>query len=169
MDTFDHLLNWKLKRGSHRFPGEDGGTCINEAALVAAGFEHTSVHAASDMPACFSRPICQLAMFLNDNSTDDQRQRLLPYVTRLACADTPEVEELRATYIRECICNYDYYGVTFDQGLEVLEGALAIGRQADPLGPDDVRARLHDARVRPRMPASVLSQPPAAQAVPSSS
>ncbi len=153
MDTFDHLLNWKLKRGSHRFPGEDGGTCINEAALVAAGFEHTSIHAASDMPACFSRPICQLAMFLNDNSTDDQRQRLLSYVTRLACADTPEVEELRATYIRECICNYDYYGVTFDQGLEVLEGALAIGRQADPLGPDDVRARLHDARVRPRVPA----------------
>ena len=153
MDTFDRLLNWKLKRGSHRFPGEDGGTCINEAALVAAGFEHTSIHAASDMPACFSRPICQLAMFLNDNSTDDQRQRLLPYVTRLACADTPEVEELRATYIRECICNYDYYGVTFDQGLEVLEGALAIGRQADPLGPDDVRARLHDARVRPGVPA----------------
>ena len=153
MDTFDHLLNWKLKRGPHRFPGEDGGTCINEAALVAAGFEHTSIHAASDMPACFSRPICQLAMFLNDNSTDDQRQRLLSYVTRLACTDTPEVEELRATYIRECICNYDYYGVTFDQGLEVLEGALAIGRQADPLGPDDVRARLHDARVRPRVPA----------------
>ena len=153
MDTFDHLLNWKLKRGPHRFPGEDGGTCINEAALVAAGFEHTSIHAATDMPACFSRPICQLAMFLNDNSTDDQRQRLLPYVTRLACADTPEVEELRATYIRECICNYDYYGVTFDQGLEVLEGALAIGRQADPLGPDDVRARLYDARVRPRVPA----------------
>jgi hypothetical protein len=105
------------------------------------------------MPACFSRPICQLAMFLNDNSTDDQRQRLLSYVTRLACADTPEVEELRATYIRECICNYDYYGVTFDQGLEVLEGALAIGRQADPLGSDDVRARLHDARVRPEVPA----------------
>ena len=153
MDTFDHLLNWKLKRGPHRFPGEDGGTCINEAALVAAGFEHTSIHAASDMPACFSRPICQLAMFLNDNSTDDQRQRLLSYVTRLACADTPEVEELRAAYIRQCICNYDYYGVTFDQGLEVLEGALAIGRQADPLGPDDVRARLHDARVRPEVPA----------------
>jgi hypothetical protein len=153
MDTFDHLLNWKLKRGSHRFPGEDGGTCINEAALVAAGFEHTSIHAAGDMPACFSRPICQLAMFLNDNSTDAQRQRLLPYVTRLACADTPEVEELRATYIRQCICNYHYFGVTFEQGLEVLEGALTIGRQADPLGPEDVRTRMGAARIRPRTPA----------------
>jgi hypothetical protein len=29
MEGFDHLLNWKLKAGSHPFPGEDGGTCIN--------------------------------------------------------------------------------------------------------------------------------------------
>src|SRR5919199_1899377 len=34
MEGFDHILNWKLKAGSHRFPGPDGGTCINEAALV---------------------------------------------------------------------------------------------------------------------------------------
>ena len=33
MDDFDHILNWKLKAGSHQFPGKDGGTCINEAAL----------------------------------------------------------------------------------------------------------------------------------------
>ena len=37
IDSFDHILNWKLKAGSHPFPGKDGGTCINEAALVAAG------------------------------------------------------------------------------------------------------------------------------------
>ena len=35
MEGFDHILNWTLKRGSHQFPGPDGGTCINEAALVA--------------------------------------------------------------------------------------------------------------------------------------
>ncbi len=35
MDDFDHILNWKLKAGSHPFPGKDGGTCINEGALVA--------------------------------------------------------------------------------------------------------------------------------------
>ena len=34
MDGFDHILNWKLNVGSHPFPGKDGGTCINEAALV---------------------------------------------------------------------------------------------------------------------------------------
>jgi hypothetical protein len=47
MDGFDHILNWTLKKGSHPFPGPDGGTCINEAALVAAGFEYepiTGVH-----------------------------------------------------------------------------------------------------------------------------
>ena len=31
------LLDWKLLRGSHDWPGSDGGTCINEAAIVAAG------------------------------------------------------------------------------------------------------------------------------------
>jgi hypothetical protein len=43
MDGFDHILNWKLQPGSHPFPGKDGGTCINEAAIVAAGFAYRSV------------------------------------------------------------------------------------------------------------------------------
>ena len=42
MEGFDHILNWRLLRGSHDFPGKDGGTCINEAAVVAAGFEYRS-------------------------------------------------------------------------------------------------------------------------------
>jgi hypothetical protein len=50
MDDFDHILNWKLKAGSHPFPGKDGGTCINEAALVAAGFEYRPVRRVEDMP-----------------------------------------------------------------------------------------------------------------------
>src|SRR5215211_5108908 len=99
MDGFDHILNWKLKAGSHKFPGKDGGTCINEAALVAAGFEYRPIRQAEDMPDCFSRPICRFAMWLNDEVTEAKRQRLLPFVTRLACADTPEVERERAAYI----------------------------------------------------------------------
>src|SRR4028118_2179305 len=98
MDGFDHLLNWKLKRGSHYFPGKDGGTCINEAALVAAGFEYRRIDSVHQMPECFSRPICALAMSLNDFCTDEQRQRLLPYVTRLACADTPDIEHLQRVW-----------------------------------------------------------------------
>jgi hypothetical protein len=80
---FDHILNWKLKAGSHPFPGRDGGTCINEAALVAAGFEYRPVRRVEDMPKCFSRPICRLAMQLNDIADDAERQQLLPFVARL--------------------------------------------------------------------------------------
>jgi hypothetical protein len=141
MEGFDHVLNWKLKAGSHPFPGKDGGTCINEAALVAAGFEYKPIRTADEMPDCFSRPICRFAMLLNDHARDKDRQRLLPYVTRLACADAPEVERERATYINRNM-RRDYTYVPFDKGLEVLEGALAIGRQADLFAPDEVRTRM---------------------------
>ena len=43
MDRFDHILHWRLQQGSHTFPGKDGGTCINEAAIVAAGFPYQPV------------------------------------------------------------------------------------------------------------------------------
>ncbi len=166
MDTFDHVLNWKLKVGSHRFPGPDGGTCINEAALVAAGFEYRPIQSADDMPECFSRPICRFAMFLNDDADDEERQHLLPFVTRLACADTPEIEKQRATYInrhtRSCYRTVFPLGrivLRFDKGLEVLEGALAIGRQADPLGPDEVLTRMDAAKAKATTPASVPDKP----------
>src|SRR5918998_1490825 len=128
MEGFYHILNWKLRAGSHEFPGKDGGTCINEAALVAAGFEYRPITRVDDMPACFSRPICRLAMRLNDEAGEEERQRLLPFVTRLACADTEEVERERAAYIRSRAGRT----IGFNEGLEILAGALAIGCQADP-------------------------------------
>ena len=104
MDGFDHILNWKLKEGSHPFPGKDGGTCINEAAIVAAGLEYRPVYSVEAMPDCFSRPICKLAMQLNDYANDSERQRLLPFVTRLACADTPAVETEPAAFLTQRTC-----------------------------------------------------------------
>ena len=138
MGGFDHILNWTLKVGSHPFPGKDGGTCINEAAIVAAGFPYQPVKSVEDMPACFSRPICQLAMWLNDEASDEERQQLLPFVTRLACADSPEIERQRAIYIHRHTAGR----LTFQEELAVLEGALAIGRQADTLGLDTVKTRM---------------------------
>ena len=138
MEAFDYILNWKLKWGSHPFPGPDGGTCINEAALVAAGFTYRPIHFVSQMPKCFSRPICALAMQLNDSASDNQRQLLLPFVTRLACADTRGIERRRAAYIAACTTR----GMTLKEGIEILEGALAIGRQAEPLMPDIAKARM---------------------------
>ena len=154
MDSFDHILNWKLKVGSHRFPGNDGGTCINEAAVVAAGYEYRPIPMIEFMPDCFSRPICRFAMRLNDEANDEERQQLLPFVTRLACADRRDIERKRKAYIAA----HDKRGLSFQQRLEVLEGALAIGRQADPLGPDDVRTRMDEAKGR--VAASLLSTMP---------
>jgi hypothetical protein len=147
MQTFDHLLNWKLKKGSHPFPGPDGGTCINEAALVAAGFSYRRINAVWQLPACFSRPVCEYAMWLNDMSSDEERQRLLPYVTRLACADTPEIEKKRAAYIAKHTRSY-WYIPSIDKALEVLDEALAIGRQADLLPNDEVQVRFEAARAQ---------------------
>jgi hypothetical protein len=146
MEAFDTILNWKLKRGSHRFPGPDGGTCINEAAIVAAGFPYQAVHFVELMPACFSRPICRLAMDLNDLATDEQRQQLLPFVARLACADTAEVELQRRVYIDHRLRHRLRYPLVFQELLEILEGALAIGRQADGLAPEEVTTRLESVR-----------------------
>jgi hypothetical protein len=162
MHTFDHVLNWRLKVGSHLFPGPDGGTCINEAALVAAGFEYQPVLNADGMPDCFSRPICTFAMRLNDLASDNNRQRLLPYVTRLACADTPEVERRRAAYIRRRTWFF-FDLLPFDRGLKVLEGALAIGRQADPFASDEVQARLDAVKAEAPTFRSRAAHPPSSK------
>jgi hypothetical protein len=150
MGTFEHLLNWRLKHGSHTFPGQDGGTCINEAAIVAAGFAYRPVRSVEDMPECFSRPICQLAMHLNDIANDDERQYLVRFITRLDCADTPRVEQEREAYIAARM----RWRLSFWEGLKILEGVLAIGRQADPLPTEEVRTLIEDARKSAATPTS---------------
>jgi hypothetical protein len=155
MHDFDHILNWRLMQGSHPFPGKDGGTCINEAAIVAAGFEYQAVRRVEDMPECFSRPICRLAMQLNDAADDTQRQELLRFVTRLACADVPEVERQRADYITSHLRR----GFSLEQGVKALEGALAIGRQADRPGVAEVKTRMDIVQERATTATSVPDSP----------
>jgi hypothetical protein len=106
LDCLAPMLDWKLLYGSHDFPGPDGGTCINEAAIVAAGFEYRKIDRVQDCPPCFSRPIAALALRMNDRMPKGLRQELLlPFVTRLAgTADTPEVEELRTKLIAVRLC-----------------------------------------------------------------
>src|SRR5436190_6806653 len=99
---FGRMLNWKILRGSHEFPGPDGGTCVNEAAIIAAGYPYTPVRRIDDCPASFSRPLALYAMCLNEIVlSDDLRQQLLmPFVTRLAgSADTLEVDMERVALI----------------------------------------------------------------------
>jgi hypothetical protein len=99
--NWNSILNWRLLVGSHKFPGPDGGTCINEAAIVAAGFEYREIKSADDCPVCFSRVIAGYALRLNDVMDNDLRQELLtPYVVRLAgTADMREIEVKRAIHI----------------------------------------------------------------------
>lgn len=93
---FQKILTWRLLAGSHPFPGPDGGTCINEAALVAAGLPYRAIRSSADCPPCFSRPIAAYALGLNDAMPDDARPRLMAFVLRLSgSADRPEVEAAR--------------------------------------------------------------------------
>lgn len=97
---FDHILNWRLLAGSHAFPGPDGGTCINEAAIVAAGLPYRAITRTEDCPPCFSRPLAAYALGLNDAMPDHERGRLLAFVLRLSgSADAPEVEAERIAFL----------------------------------------------------------------------
>lgn len=95
----------RLLRSSHS-QGEalrqGGGCCVNEAAIVAAGFKYKSVGGPNSCPPCFSRPLAQYAISINDNILDDdlRHRLLLPFVTRLSgSADSPQIEALRVQFI----------------------------------------------------------------------
>ncbi len=87
-------------------------------------------------------------------------------MTRLACADTPVVEHAREVYI-DSHALYRHVGLhsccvrimSFEVGLRVLEGAIAIGRQADPLGGEMAMARLEEARTRARVEEPLRDKP----------
>ena len=99
-------------------------------------------------------------MQLNDAANDTDRQRLMPFVTRLACADTPKVERERELVIRSHMREFDYGflgGTRFENGLEALEAALATGRQAEPPLFAEVAGRMEAARNAPAAP--VLKRP----------
>ncbi|KQU34046.1 hypothetical protein ASG63_13475 [Methylobacterium sp. Leaf94] len=97
---FEHILNWRLLAGSHDFPGPDGGTCINEAAIVAAGLPYRAIRASADCPPCFSPPLSAYALGLNDAMPDAERPRLMAFVLRLSgSADVPAVEAERVAFL----------------------------------------------------------------------
>ena len=97
---FERILNWRLLAGSHPFPGPDGGTCVNEAAVVAAGLAYRAIRSSADCPSCFSRPVSAYALGLNDAMADDERGLLLPFVLRLSgSADAPAVEAARTRHL----------------------------------------------------------------------
>ncbi|HXF89558.1 MAG TPA: hypothetical protein VNK48_14475 [Xanthobacteraceae bacterium] len=100
MDTLRSLLQWRLLPGSHKWPGPDGGTCINEAAIVAAGLDYRPVRGVDELPACFCPVIGAYLIKINDVLPDDERQKLMRFVLRLSGSrDTPAVEQQRLEFI----------------------------------------------------------------------
>ena len=101
MFDFAKLAKFNLAKGSHEQPNENGDICINEAAIIAAGFEYKAVGSWKDCPPCFSKVIAQYAINLNDRMPDDLRNELLkPFVIQLSgTADTKEVELARVNYL----------------------------------------------------------------------
>lgn len=144
---FDHIVNWKLRHGSHEFPGPDGGTCINEAAIVAAGFEYRKIGSYEDFPPCFCPVLGQFAIVVNDNLSDGERQSLMPLVTRLAGSKAAEewIERARAEFIfreieRDIIAPFMRHGDRRMGGRDDIEAACKAvhehaerGRYADAM------------------------------------
>ena len=98
---FQQLANFRLARGSHKQPNKDGNICVNEAAVIVAGFQYREIRDASCLPDCFSRPVSEYAIYLNDFMMHRVRNELLaPFVTRLpGTSDAPRIEEERARLI----------------------------------------------------------------------
>jgi len=96
------LLDWKLLTGSHQWPGPDGGTCINEAAIVVAGFHYSPVGGPEDFPPCFSTELGMLLLSLNDALSDERRQKLMRFVLRLpGSKDVAKVERRRCRFLHD--------------------------------------------------------------------
>ena len=98
---FQQLANFRLARGSHKQPNKGGNICVNEAAVIAAGFQYREIRNVSCLPDCFSRPVSEYAIYLNDFMMHRVRNELLvPFITRLpGTSDAPWVEEERARLI----------------------------------------------------------------------
>lgn len=94
-------LDWQLKHGSHDFPGPDGGTCINEAALVVAGFTYREVTGIADLPESFCPVISQYALTLNDAMHEGELlNRLRPFAARLSgSGDGRKTADKRGSYL----------------------------------------------------------------------
>lgn len=158
MTDWSPILQWRLLAGSHPFPGPQGGTCINEAAVVAAGFDYREVCEVEDLPPCFCRLIATYALTLNDEMDDVARQRLAPYAPRLAgTADTEAVQLERAAALALGAAvtlapidlrasGRDDVAVLLEQvdSLESADHALAAIRRGKPL-------------LRPKSPAEAIA------------
>jgi len=82
------LATIELKKGGHL--AESGELCLMEAIAHFAGEPH------GDRPACTDSVVASYARALNDEMSDDQRQRLISYIPRLAATSNGMAPVTRA-------------------------------------------------------------------------
>jgi hypothetical protein len=195
IDRLHALLDWRLLRGSHKFPGPAGGTCILEAAVVVAGMPYVPIANYGQTPTGFSPMISEYLMRLNDFLPDEPRQQLIRFVPRLAgSADIETVEQRRVSYIvaetrkrvlpiarrlgwskgaplatqwwqrvewaavvagwplartGELAATQEEAAAVMKHLLGIIDGALRLGQQAEPIEPLLALARLESVRPPP--------------------
>src|SRR5260370_20686952 len=100
---FQQLANFRLARGSHKQPNKGGNICVNEAAVIAAGFQYREIRDISCLPDCFSRPVSEYAIYLNDFMMHLVRNELLVrFITGLpGTSDAPwrEARPSRCSFV----------------------------------------------------------------------
>lgn len=123
-----------LDDGAHSGPGD--GICLLEAVAYITGEPW------SDRPACACPVIARYAMNLNDRMPEDQRQRLLPYIVRIAGSRaTPEIEQQRAYKAATWACKVfaplaldarglGEYAATLRALPDITDGETALGAKA---------------------------------------
>ena len=179
MHDLTKFLDFRLAAGGHVSPDGLGNVCATEAAIIAAGLEYRPVGGAHALPSCFSRVIGQFVIHLNDEMPDDVRQRLLPFVTRLAgTAASPDVEFARGDFLaglcerppisravsslhRQLLLvrTANNAAVEFaarsdwDGALKALDHLLAIGAKPPSVNVDIAVQRLSEAREAAHVPA----------------
>ena len=95
------------------------------------------------MPALFPRLICRSVLSLPEEAGDAQRRRLMPLVTHLGCADTPEVEAAHTAYIDVWTAGPSL----FERGIAVLPGGARHWTAGERGQDDGLTVRLEPAQV----------------------
>jgi hypothetical protein len=137
MIEIETLWKYDLRRGNTDHPGN--GACLYDAA------KWISYGEIGDDPPCACPVIRAYAIGLNDMLPDDQRQRLKPFILRVAHNRDPESEPARAEYlIRRAV------GAILPIALEadrLMERAAELRRVAREGTLEDLRSVAVDVRV----------------------
>lgn len=138
MNITELMKDIRLSKGGHTSP--ETGMCAMEMVAWLEGLPH------SDAPECTCPVIAAYVRELNDGMTNDDRQKLIPYLPRLVGTVSSEHEMERAEYLGRAadipvklllehkgpLPEIAAHAARYIQGraFDALDGVLAIGPQS---------------------------------------